>query len=804
MAAPSLGTRACPCCGATAAGSSLRSPRCAQCAACGAVRANSVASSHQSRSQPRVSIPRLAPSGVLRDKYQLLEQLGRGAHGVTYLAEHLFVSHLCVVKVLATALIDSGTDFAENLRAEARLGYRVNHPNVVRVLDCDTHAGIWYFVMDYVDGPSLQEVRGVRRPLPWRQVQQLANDALAGLAAIHGLGIVHHDIKPGNLLLGPDDRLRIADLGVARLAREQPRDATLGYSASDGTLVYCAPERLIAGAGVDMRADLYSLGATLYELATGSQVHESDSVFAALIRQQNERVTWPDTQNEAPQWLRAAILRMLEHDPDRRFRDAAAAAAAFSGGESDSKHFRVSRPEPAGPAKGIGVFPLANRSGRAELDWVGFAVTDHLSRNLAKTYKLDVVDLDRLQSAFAGARASGIVDRYRAAGARLGARMIVTGEYSGSDDQLSIQLRFITTADDSGVATTETSGSAGEIGVLQETLLRLTAERLGEAAEASAPRSAARSARLQQQLATARAAYMRADYDEAIRVGEEAIAIDPEFAEAIGFVGVCLARAGRYAEAERHHNRQAELAESRGDQRMLVEAHANLGVMQYFQGQYERAHESYSRAAQDADALGLVSEAAQVFNNLGFVLFRLVRPAEAELAFRRAIETHYGYGAKLQLVGPYNGLGNVLMTQGRHGEAEQYFRKALDLAQEFGDRANLGATHMHLGHCAASQGRFEQAKLEFAMALNALEETRFWNGLARLYERMADMNVQLRHYREAIRCTEQRIALDRQHSNARMEAAGWRQKAAILEASDQTAEAAAARRAAERLEGRGL
>jgi tetratricopeptide (TPR) repeat protein len=286
-------------------------------------------------------------------------------------------------------------------------------------------------------------------------------------------------------------------------------------------------------------------------------------------------------------------------------------------------------------------------------------------------------------------------------------------------------------------------------------------------------------------------AFLRGEYDPAITLANEAVALDPDYAEAIGFAGVCLARLGRYEEAEQHHRREESLAHRLGDARREVEALANLGAMNYFRGDYDAAELQYSRAAQTAEPLGLAAEHAQICNNLGFVLFRRGRLAEAQTYFLRAIEAHRAYGGLTSLVGPYNGLGNVLVEQKRYEEARGYYQRALALAREVDDRASVGTTHMHLGRCAALENRFADAKHEFTMALNALEETRFWNGLARAYEYIAEMHLQVGNCDEAARCADKRIELARQHSNVRMQAAAWMQKAQALRQAGRLDDAAA-------------
>lgn len=232
-----------------------------------------------------------------------------------------------------------------------------------------------------------------------------------------------------------------------------------------------------------------------------------------------------------------------------------------------------------------------------------------------------------------------------------------------------------------------------------------------------------------------------------------------------------------------------QIAEERGDKRVLLEAHANLGAMHYFKGEYETAHECYTQAAELADEVGLMPERAQIDNNAGFALFRLGRPREAEQAYLRAIETLKAYGALAALIGPFNGMGNVLLEEQRFDEARDYYERALRLGQEVGDRTNIGVSHMHLGRCALLQGRFAAAKNEFALALNALEETSFWNVLARTYGYMAEMNLRLSDVAEAIRCADKRIELAQRHANRTMEAAAWHQKAQALRIAGRDTEA---------------
>jgi tetratricopeptide (TPR) repeat protein len=365
----------------------------------------------------------------------------------------------------------------------------------------------------------------------------------------------------------------------------------------------------------------------------------------------------------------------------------------------------------------------------------------------------------------------------------------VLGHFRREGATVQVSAEVLHSGEEGPRAVAQVEGALADLADLESALLERLSQMLGLGRLSQPPERKA-NLEAREKFVLGKRAYLRGEYEEASALGRAALQLDPQFSEAIGFVGVCLARLGRYEEAEAQHRQQEGMARQSGDVRREAEALANLGVMHYFRGDYESAESYLVRAAAVAESLDLASESAQIRNNLGFVLFRLGRPAEAEQAFLRAIETHRAYGGLTSLVGPYNGMGNVLGEQRRYAEARTYYRRALALATEIGDRSSVGITLLHLGRCATQEGRFADAKHEFTMALNALEETRFWNGLARAYEYIAEMHVQLGNYDEAARCADKRIELARQHSNVRMESAAWLQKAEALKRAGRTEEAA--------------
>lgn len=765
-----------------------------RCATCGFVQPRSGIVAPPNARYGLVSLARLAPEGLVRGKYRLIRQLGAGAHGVAYLARHVFLNHPCVVKVLTPFAPGPVGGTVDRVRAEARAGFRVQDPHVVRVLDCDASEGTWYFVMEFIDGANLATVLAERVALVWQQGLQIALDAARGLAAIHRAGLAHRDIKPGNLILGVDGRLRIADLGVAALATDQ-KELRGRAGSGFGTFAYAAPEFFQPGVAQGVAADLYSLGATLFHLLTGRLPHGDGQVFRRLVDMQCRTPTWPtDAATDTPVWLVDAILRLLAIEPGRRFTDATELVTTLEASTHASRRASVTGDTAIRDRlvpRGIGVLPLRNKAATDGVDWIGHAVANFLGRALAEMPNVYVADPDALIAMLDRVADTGVVptDAERLeAGRMCGARTVVSGSFEQHGDELEIELRALRGGGLTPVVA-RVLGPIGTLAALERRALHELAARLGLVLPAPG-HIVPTALDAREKLAHAKRAFLLGEYAQARTLSNEALAVEPEFLEAIGFLGVCLARLGRYDEAEAQHRRQELLAQQAGDVRREIEALANLGVMYYFRGNYAAAQGYYERAAARATAHHLATELAQVSNNLGFVLFRLGQAGEAEAAFSRAIETHRAYGGLASLVGPYNGMGNVLVAAERYAEARKYYRRALALAQEIGDRTSVGTTHMHLGRCAALEGMFDEAKVEFAMALTALEETRFWNGLTRVYEHIAEMQMQLENYEEAARCADKRIELARQHANTRLEAAAWTQKAEALRRAGRPQDAA--------------
>ena len=211
--------------------------------------------------------------GSVVDKYRIDALLGTGGFAVVYRATHLLLRVPVAIKLLKPEILAAHPAQAERLCEEARFAAQVNHANVVRIYDVTHTENITYIVMEYVDGPSLQEAFTADHPLPPYAAIHLALDVVHGLRAALAQGMIHRDIKPANILLTRKGVAKIVDLGLARQsggADIQPhRSVSSAAREVVGTPSYMAPEQAINPERVDCRSDMYALGVTLYQITTG-------------------------------------------------------------------------------------------------------------------------------------------------------------------------------------------------------------------------------------------------------------------------------------------------------------------------------------------------------------------------------------------------------------------------------------------------------------------------------------------------------------------------------------------------------
>jgi serine/threonine-protein kinase len=270
-------------------------------------------------------------AGLVFGQYVVLDKLGEGGMGVVLMGRHRRMKRLVAIKVLSPAAMKQA-GATERFHREVEAAAKLSHPNIVRAYDADEHQGMHYLVMEYVEGEDLATVVKEHGPLPVGQAVECILQAARGLHYAHDKGIVHRDIKPANLLLDKEGTVKILDMGLARITGA---DAELGGAErltttgqAMGTCDYMAPEQSLDTHQADARADIYSLGCTLYRLLTGNPPYRADS-FAKLFLMHLESPipSLCQARPEVPEALDAICRRMLAKKPEDRYQSMADVAA---------------------------------------------------------------------------------------------------------------------------------------------------------------------------------------------------------------------------------------------------------------------------------------------------------------------------------------------------------------------------------------------------------------------------------------------------------------------------------------------
>jgi eukaryotic-like serine/threonine-protein kinase len=263
-------------------------------------------------------------------KYRLIEPLGRGGMGSVYLARHVTMKRRVALKIISRRSREDPRSL-ERLLAEARAIASLDHPNIVQAYSIDNEDECDYFVMEYVDGIDLQRLVETEGPLDGRTAADYARQTADGLDHAHRKNMIHCDVKPSNLLVNAQGTIKILDLGLARFAGDASPDSQKADRGVLGSVDYLAPELSIDSPDWDHRADIYSLGCTLYFLLTGHPPFNQGSLAERILKHHTQEA--PDVREERPDVsddLAAVCRTMMAKDPDDRYASAAEASRALS------------------------------------------------------------------------------------------------------------------------------------------------------------------------------------------------------------------------------------------------------------------------------------------------------------------------------------------------------------------------------------------------------------------------------------------------------------------------------------------
>ena len=253
----------------------------------------------------------------LADRYEILEQIGTGGMSDVYRAKCHKLNRFVAIKVLKKEYSEDKT-FVSKFRAEAQAAAGLTHPNIVNVYDVGDENGIYYIVMELVEGITLKKYIEKKGKIPYKEAVSIAIQVANGMDAAHQHNIVHRDIKPQNIIISKEGKVKVTDFGIAKVASS----ATINTSASMGSVHYISPEQARGGYS-DERSDIYSLGITIFEMLTGTVPFDGDSAVAVAVQHIQDSIPAPSQLVEGiPVSVDKIVLKCTQKKTDRRYQSA--------------------------------------------------------------------------------------------------------------------------------------------------------------------------------------------------------------------------------------------------------------------------------------------------------------------------------------------------------------------------------------------------------------------------------------------------------------------------------------------------
>ncbi len=690
-----------------------------------------------------MAAPDLTPGQTL-GHFRLIEEIGAGGFGIVYRARDERLERVVAIKVLnAKTLSDESA--RRRFRREALILSRLNHPNVESVFEFDSENGVDYLVLEYVSGTSLNE-RLAKGALPEKEVLALGIQMARGLAAAHAQGVLHRDLKPGNLRVTPENVLKILDFGLAQLFAS-PEATTLEEEATVtlevpgtvvGTPAYLAPEQ-VDGKVPDHRSDIYSAGVVLYESATGARPFpQKQQMLWDAIRYSSPPA--PRTKNkEISPALEAVILKCLQKDPDLRYQSAAELLDDLKELARGSSSYRALQPAEDTTWLGrhrrlavvlAGVLLLGVVAGVVAWKWLWPA---KVQQKIMAVLPIDTVGQDPSTSALGLGLTETVAAKLQQASSADAIQVISPQDLRDQGAKTAEDVRRMFGTDFVLESSLQRSGQTIRINcylVDSRTHRQLDAKTIeAEATDPFGLQDKVVSAVLdmlpahigpadrrklyvtQDTQPAAYEAYIRGrgylqayekpeNIEAAVSEFSQAIKIDPNYALAYAGLGDAywteFRRLDKGNEFVTKASTNCEKALSLNAD--LVEGHVCLGNLLNGTGQYEKAVEQFNRALgsnpQNSEALRGLADA---YTNLGNL-------AAAESTYKKAIDLRPNYW------GVYSWLGLFYYGQARYPAAAAMFLKVTQLAPDnYEGYFTLGGVYIVEGHYQDAIAAFQRS-----------------------------------------------------------------------------------------------
>ncbi len=648
--------------------------------------------------------------GALTGRYTVQREIGRGGMATVYLAEDLKHHRSVAIKVLRPEL--AAALGPERFLREITITAKLDHPNILPLLDSGQAGDFLYYVMPFVEGESLRDHLTHEKQLPLDRALQITREVADGLGYAHAHRVIHRDIKPENILLS-GGHARVADFGIARAISAAGGEKLTDTGLVIGTPSYMSPEQAVGEGDLDGRSDLYALGCVLYEMLAGEPPYTGSSAQAIVAKRFREPVPRVSTLRETvPPVVEAALLRVLARSPADRFSTAALFAEALTRPDSASTGsaprrspgirllalgaimvmvtvggallVRRSGREASVPTRlayqptAIAVLPFQNLSAEGSQAYFVGGLHDEILTQLSKVAALKVISRTSVMGY------EGTKTPLRQIASELGVGSVVEGSVQVVGGRLRVNVQLINAATDAPLWTEQYDRTLKDAFAIQSDVAQQIVTAVGAALSrteqqglAEAPTANAEAYRLylQGREYWNRPGQLRQNTEIAQQLYERALALDPRFAVAHAALSEAYGRMywWRYDPSPARASRQR--AEAEAALRLapdLAEAHVAMGLVHYWgRLDYRRALDEF------AIALKVLPNDANLWKWIGGVHRRLGDWNEVLVAFEKATQLSPRDADLLMDIG-----GQTYLSMHRYPEAVRTFNRALSLAPD--------------------------------------------------------------------------------------------------------------------------
>ncbi len=630
---------------------------------------------------------------MLAKRFRVIRMVGSGGMGEVYQAEDMRLGEMVAIKTIR-AEIAANADGAARFRREISLARQVTHPGICRVYDffsSDLGAGrtIDFLTMEFVEGETLSALLKRERTLPFEAALPVIRQVAAALDAAHAARVMHRDLKSSNVILGKDagGRLRavVTDFGVARSTAGGDTIAT-GSGFAAGTPAYMAPEQL-EGKELTAAADFYALGVLMYEMATGTTPHASDSPLQIAARRMTEAVVAPSRLGEVPRVWEAAILRCLEIDPRKRFASGAELVAALESTKPVRRAMRMPRMPGVGWRVAAGVV-ACGLLGWVGLDWIPERTVKEQAARLYRDAVVALSDGSYHKSAQLLEMAVGAEPSYAAARCRL------AEAYQELDQRDKAREELVKALDGAAWARHER--------LLREATKYYLTGNWEKAAEAMRARvgSVPASGRTGAMLDLARLYDRAGRAKEAMAAYRDVLARDDAQPSAAMRLAALLHAARKGEEAGGLLDRAEKMY-------AVTQNSEGMGMLHLTRAELAVNTDDAVREAKMAEAVGRQIGSAPLEIQSKLLQARRIdyqgKGAEAEVLAREAVALAEEKGLGALAARGLADLGMVPFSQRKYEEAEALFLRAVALAQRHGAKRTEALAKMNMTNLAAYQ-----------------------------------------------------------------------------------------------------